>query len=285
MAVYKQSYRGYSGPLTAGWRRVWVIHTFARRRMFGSRFLTILFLVCLLVPLIELTLVYLASNFSFLSQFRGLGAMLNVNPGFFASWLNKECLFGFLFTAFAAPGLVSPDVVHGGLSLYLAGPLTRWEYMLGKFSVLFMLLSALTWVPALIIYAVQMSLGGAAWRAQFGWLWLSLILASWVWIVVLAVLALAISAWIRWRILASGALLAIEFLGAGFGAAIDVTLGTKAGNLVNFNQLHAIAWTGLFRQASPGGGLVAAAWLVIAAIAGLSLWLIQLKIRGLEVVR
>lgn len=284
MAVHKQIYRNYEGPHTGNWRRVGVVHAWARKRVFQSKFLTILYLVCLLVPLFELVVVYLAHNFSFLTQITGLRT-LTIDNTFFASYLHYECIVAFLFCAFAAPGLVAPDVVSGGLSLYLARPLTRWEYMLGKFSVLFLLLSALTWIPSLIIYAVQMSLAGAAWRAQFAWVGVSLVLASWIWITVLSLLALAISSWVKWRIPAAGALLAVDFLGAGFGAAINATLQTKAGDLVSFNALHVIIWNGLFRQPPLSGALVAAAWAVIAALAGVSLWLMQLKIRGLAVVR
>ncbi|MGH9486838.1 MAG: hypothetical protein ACRD04_04525 [Terriglobales bacterium] len=283
MAVHKQIYRNYEGPLTAGWRRIAVIRRYASQRVFASRFLTILYLICLLVPLFELVVVYLAHNFSFLTQISGLRSLV-IDNNFFASYLHYECVVAFLFAAFAAPGLVAPDVTHGGLSLYLARPLTRWEYMLGKFSALFAALSVLTWVPALIVYAVQMDLAGPAWRAQYGWLWASLLLASWIWVSVLSLLALAVSAWVRWRILAVGALLAVDFLGAGFGAAVNATLQTQAGDLFSFNALHVIVWNGLFRQTPLAGGLEAAAWLVIAAIAGISLWLMQLKIRGLMVV-
>ncbi|MGH9476624.1 MAG: hypothetical protein ACRD1C_09855 [Terriglobales bacterium] len=285
MAVHKQTYHGYEGPHTPDRRRVWVVHAWARKRVFQSRFLMVLFLICLLPPLIQLVLVYISNNFSFLNQFGSLHAFVNVDNNFFASWLSRECVFGFLFAAFAAPGLVSPDVINGGLSLYLARPLTRWEYMLGKFSVLFLLLSYLTWIPQLAIYIVQMSLAGAAWRAQFGYLGLSLVLASWIWITVLSLLALAISSWVRWKIIAAGALLAVDFLGTGFGAAINATLQTKAGDLFSFNALHTIVWNGLFRQTPLSGTLVAAAWLVLAAVAGISLFLTQLRVRGMMVVR
>lgn len=286
MAVYKQTYRGYEGPLAASaWRRVGVIHRYARRRVFASRFLTVLFLVCLLVPLIQLVLVYISNNLGFLSQFGSFHSFVTIDNNFFAQWLHTECVFAFLFAAFAAPGLVAPDVTNGGLSLYLARPLSRWEYMLGKFSVLFALLSALTWVPGLIVYTVQMSIGGALWRSQFAWVGISIVLASWIWITVLSLLAIAVSSWVRWRILAIGALLGIDFLGAGFGAAINATLSTQAGDLFSFNALHLVVWTAIFRQAPLAPLLVAVAWIVVAAIAGISLWLVQLKIRGLVVVR
>ncbi|MGH9414680.1 MAG: hypothetical protein ACRD0Y_13200 [Terriglobales bacterium] len=286
MAVYKQTYRGYDGPCSlSAFQRVAVIHRYARKRVFSSRFLTILFIICLLVPLFQLVAVYLANNFSFLTQFADLRKVVNVNNDFFATYLGIECGLAFIFIAFATPGLVAPDVTNGGLSLYLARPLSRWEYMLGKFSVLFITLSWLTWIPALIVFTVQMSLAGAAWRSQYGWLAISIVIACWIWIAVISALALAISAWVKWRILAVGALLAVDFLGAGFGAAINATLQTKAGDLVSLNQLFAVTWTGLFRQTPMTSALVASAWIVLAAIAGISLWLIQLKVRGLAVVR
>lgn len=284
MAVHPQTYRPYQGPLGADWRRIGVVHRYARRRMFASRLLTALFFICLLVPLVELVSVYLAHNLPFLTR-AGNQSVLTIDNTFFLNYLYYSSVVAFIFTAFAAPGLVAPDLAHGGLSLILARPLTRWEYVAGKLSVLVGVLSLLTWIPAGAVFAVQYSLAAPAWRAQYYWLAGSLFLASLVWIAVVSLLALAVSAWVRWRIVAAGALLGISFLGAGFAAAMDAALQNHAGDLFSLNQLHLMAWAGLFRTAAPAPGLGPAAWLVLAAIAAGSLALFYSRIRGMLVVR
>ena len=44
MAVYKRTYRGYSGGLTTPWSRFLVIFRYSRRNLFRSKFLTGFFL-------------------------------------------------------------------------------------------------------------------------------------------------------------------------------------------------------------------------------------------------
>ena len=53
----------------------------------------------------------------------------------------------FFLAAFVGPGLISPDLSHNGLPLYLARPFSRAEYVLGKMSVLVGLMSLMTWIP------------------------------------------------------------------------------------------------------------------------------------------
>ncbi|MGH9417674.1 MAG: hypothetical protein ACRD01_13715 [Terriglobales bacterium] len=284
MAVYKQSYRGYAGALMPDRHRIWVVHTFARRRVFRSRLLTTLYFLCLLVPLVELIAVYLASNLTFLSQIGGT-RLLTIDNNFFSNYLYYSCAFAFLFTAFAAPGLVAPDLTQGALTLYLSRPLTRLEYLAGKFSVLFLMLSSLTWVPALVVFAVQCNLGGAAWRAQYLWMGPSLLFAALIWISVLSLLALATSAWVRWRIVAAGVLLGIDFLGAGFSQAVNAALGTKTGDLFSFMQLHVVIWTDMFRLPPLPLSLVVEAWVVVALVAAGSLALVLRRLRAFEVVK
>ena len=43
MAVYKRSYRAYSGRLTPAWSRFFVLTRYAMRGMFRSKFLTAVF--------------------------------------------------------------------------------------------------------------------------------------------------------------------------------------------------------------------------------------------------
>ena len=127
-------------------------------------------------------------------------------------------VLAFLMTAFAGPGLISPDLANGALPLYFCRPFSRLEYVLGKASVLGILLSEITWVPGIVLFAVQASLAGPRWAWDHLWIAASLIVSSIIWIVVLALLAMALSAWVKWRIVAGALLLAVLFFGAGFVA-------------------------------------------------------------------
>lgn len=284
MAVYKQTYRGYHGALTPPRSRFLVLYRHALRSIFQSKLLLGFYIVCFLFPLIDLMVIYLAENTAFLQRL-SIHTFFAVNRSFFFTFAHYQAFMAFLFTAFAAPGLIAPDLAHGGLALYLARPFSRGEYLFGKITALWALLSGLTWIPGLVLFAVQCAIGGAAWRGQNLWIGPSLVAACWVWILVVSLLALALSAWVKWRIVAGAALLGIYFFGAGLGSAVNFVLRTQYGSLFDFMELHLIVWAGMFRLAPPPLGLEYGAWAVLAGVALLSLALILRKVRPLEVVK
>ena len=69
MAVYKRSYKSYTGPITAEWSRFWIIPRFAWDGLFQQRLLTILYVVCFFYPLGAAMVIYFNSNMSFLRQY------------------------------------------------------------------------------------------------------------------------------------------------------------------------------------------------------------------------
>lgn len=284
MAVYKQTYRGYAGPRASPRWRGWIVYRAARRGLFQSKLLLGFFIFCFLLPVLALLFIYAMHNPAFLQR---LNIHLNVTIGrvFFVDFLRWQCLMAFLFTAAAAPGLISPDLGHGALSLYFARPLRRLEYLAGKFAVLFVLLSELTWIPCLVLFVVQANDGGAAWRAENLWLGWRLVLACLIFIVVVSLLALALSAWVRWRVVAGAALLAIYFFGSGLGLTLNLLLQTQYGTLLDLMGVHLTVWSGLLKLPPPPLGLEIGAWLVLIGVAALSLALILRKLRPLEVVR
>ena len=126
-----------------------------------------------------------------------------------------------LLTAFVGPSLISPDLANGGLALYLSRPFSRAEYVAGKMTVLLVLLSLITWVPGLLLYAIQASCTGWTWIRPNLWLAGSIVLGPLIWILVLSLIALALSAWVKWRIAAGACVLGLHFVGAGFAEAIN----------------------------------------------------------------
>ena len=74
-------------------------------------------------------------------------------------------MLALFLAAFIGPGQVSPDLANNALSLYLARPFSRVEYVLGKMSVLLMLMSLMTWVPGLLLFALEGYLEGWQWMA------------------------------------------------------------------------------------------------------------------------
>lgn len=286
MAVYKRTYRGYSGPLTPTWSRFLVLFRFSRRNLFRSKAATAFFVLCFFFPLLCMLGLYANAHLSAFTLLAGRsGPLFTVDSSFFLNYLRVQCSFAFILTAFVGPGLVSPDLANGALTLYLCRPVTRTEYVLGKMSVLAIVLSWITWIPGLLLFIVQASLSGWGWFTQNFYMAVAVLLGSWIWIITLALLALALSAWVKWRMAAGALLLAVLFMGSGFAHAINAVLGTTQGFLIDISQLVAVIWHGLLRDTEDLPFSQTEAWIALLAIAGACLFLLMRKVRANEVVR
>ena len=120
---------------------------------------------------------------------------------------------------------------------------------------------------------------------------------AWVWILTLTLIGLALSAWIRWRVVASGALAGVFFMGSAFGEMWKEILGTSWGRVTNLSYLVGLVWRDLFgvftnRQMSremfndgPGRDLPTwAAWAGLMAAALVCVWILDRRLRAREVV-
>ncbi len=285
MAIYRRNYKPYAGRLTPAWSRCLVLFRYSRRNLFRSKFLTGLFVVCFFYPLTCLLLIYLAHNASFLQQLGVPAGVLSIDNRFFFNFISVQGVFAFLLTAFAGPGLISPDLANGALPLYFCRPFSRAEYVLGKSSVLAILLSQITWVPGLILFAMQGGLAGTSWTWSNLWIAGSLILSSLIWIAILSLLAMALSAWVKWRIVAGALLLGVMFFGAGFAQAINAVMRTDSGHFFNVAYLMGTVWNALFQVDSRHAIPVAQAWIALLIYCGICLWLLMRKVRAYEVIR
>src|SRR5947209_334995 len=305
MAVYKRSYRGYAGSVTSEWSRFAIIPRYAYRGLFRSKIMTAFFVICFIPPLVFLFLIYLANNIgSFARVFGVTGATspFAVDGEFFATYLGIQAALSFVLTAFVGPGLISGDLANRALPLYLSRPFTRAEYVIGKMSVLLILLSLITWVPGLLLFLFQSYLEGWGWFAQNIRIAGAIFLGSWIWILLLALLSLAISSWVKWRMAASAALIGVFFIPSAFAEVINNIFYTRWGDLISLRALIGAAWAGLFgtfvRQAgrirsfNPRRTLFVdlfqpplwSAWLMLFAICAVCLLLLYRKVRAYEVV-
>jgi len=286
MAVYKRTYTAYDGPLTPEWSRFLVIPRAGWAKFGQSKLLMTLRMASLIYPLGCVIYVYLANNLSVLTDL-GIPAarFLTVDRTMFLYFCWVQGAFAYIMTALVGPSLVSPDLVNNALPLYLCRPFSRTEYVLGKMSVLVGLLSLATWVPGLVVFGVQASLAGWDWTVGNAWMGWSLFLGLSMWVVFLSLIALAISAWVKWRIAAGALLLGIFVAGAGFGSALNQIVRTEYGSLLNLTQVMYTIWSQLFGLTPDTGLSVQEAWGVIAIVSAGCVWLLAKKIRAFEVVK
>jgi ABC-2 type transport system permease protein len=286
MAVYKRSYKSYSGALTPTWSRWLVLFRYSRRNLFRAKFQTGLFVLCFFYPVFCVFAIYLAHNLDFLQKLGAGGVQFVViDSKFFFYFVNVQGVLAFLLTAFTGPGLISPDIANGALPLYFCRPFSRVEYVLGKSSVLAILLSQVTWIPGLILFAVQAVLAGPAWTWDHFWIAGSLVVSSLIWIAILSLLAMALSAWVKWRIVAGALLLAVLFFGAGLAQTINAVMRTQLGHFVDIVYLMATVWTALFEVDAARAIPVLQAWIALLAYCAICLALLVRKVRAYEVIK
>jgi ABC-2 type transport system permease protein len=304
MAVYEHTYRPYAGEVTPLWSRFLIIPRHALQGVFQSKFFIAFFIACLIYPLIAAIIIYLPHNESAKAIMKmTIGDLIPVDADFFYTFVATQGFFGFFLNLLVGPPLISRDLSNNALPLYLCRPFTRAEYVLGKMSVVFILLSVITWIPGLILFLFQSYLGGAGWFTSNIKLAGAIFLGSWVWIIVLALLSQAISALVKWRLAASAALLGIFFIPSVFGEIINNIFLTRWGNLLSLRAVTRAVWAQLFgifvQQTGRIQGTINGRdinlvlmepplwtdWVVLFLIAAVCLAVIARRVRAYEVVR
>ncbi len=284
MAVYKRTYKAYSGPLTSPATRFLVLQRYAFRSVFKSRMLLMGYVACFIPMIFVLCTLYLNQNATVLALVGQKVGFMKVNGSFFMNVLGFQGVLAGILTAFIAPTLVAPDLVNGALSLYMSRPFSRAEYILGKGSVIATLGGALTLLPGLLIFFVQSSLVGWNWMLNNFYLVTGTVLTCGILLAVFTLLGLAMSALVRWRIVAGALILAVFAIGKGFAAMIDNVMRTTNGVYIDLQYLIQRVATDLFQTQGPADDIPAlAAWVALLAICGLLLMIINRKLRVCEV--
>jgi ABC-2 type transport system permease protein len=234
--------------------------------------------------------------------------LLPIDASFFRYFVELQCSAAFILTVLVAPPLISRDLSNNALPLYLCRPLSRADYVLGKMTVVVFLLSLVTWVPGVLLFFFQASLEGLAWTLTNLWMIWAIFAGCMVWIILLSLLALAVSSLFKWRVVASGALLGLFFVPGAFGEIVNQLFLTRVGHLISLSATMSSIWRGLFglfeRQTGRVTGRISnpiydgqvvdirlmepplwASWLVVALVCGVCVWLLARKVRAYEVIK
>ena len=304
MAVYEHTYKQYLGKLTPEWSRFLIIPRHAFRDVFKSKLFTAFFVLCFIPLLLEIVLIYLHHNFTALTIFKTtVQELIPIDGSFFQFFVNFQAALAFFVTLLVGPPLVSRDLRNNALPLYLCRPFSRAEYVLGKMSVLLILLSAITWVPQLLLFAFQGYLEGASWFVDNLSIAGAIFILSVVWILVLALLSQAVSAVVKWRVIASATLLGIFFIPSIFGEVVNNLFFTRWGNIISPIALMKNVSAGLFGTFVRASGHFTqwdgrvgheiivnepplwASWFVLFLACAVCLALLSRKVKAYEVVR
>ncbi|UCH89153.1 MAG: ABC transporter permease subunit [Thermoplasmata archaeon] len=133
MGIHDLGYRVFKGQIGGRLDRIWAIFiqdfTF-RFKQPATIALIVLNYVIALMPMIVLTYFVRIIDFSF-----------------YYSW---SFIWIVIYTAVIGSPIISNDMKNNAVILYFSRPLTKEDYFIGKFLTLFVLISFVTFVPALI---------------------------------------------------------------------------------------------------------------------------------------
>jgi ABC-2 type transport system permease protein len=290
VAVYERTYRGYECTLTPVRDRFRVLPRYALGDVFRSRMFVAFFVLCFVWPLGLAIYIYIPHNLKIIETFGidglELASLFTVDAGFFRDRLMRvQGVLAVLLTIFVAPALVAPDMRNNGLALYFSRPLTRSDYVLGKASVLVFLLSWITWVPGLILFSLQSYLAGWGWFRGNLRSGAAILVGFWLWMIVLALVALAVSATLKWKPLAGAALFGVFFVSPMVATVIDLMFDTEWGWIVDLRAMIVLVWSGLFGVERNVSLPVVAGWFALAAACAASIGLLRRRLRAYEVVK
>jgi ABC-2 type transport system permease protein len=290
MAVYKRNYKRYEGPITQERLRFAILPRYSFQTAFESRFFQAFFVACFVPAVVALAIIYIRANSSLLSSaginlnFRNI---LSIDTTFFYTLFRAQTFMTFILGMFLGPGLVSPDVINGALPLYLSRPFSRTEYVVGKLCVFATLASLITWVPGELLFFIQSNLEDG-WISDHLRIAGAIFIGSWIWILLVGLLSLATSAWVKLKPLAAASMFGVFFVAAAFGELSHDILGLSRqwGMLMNITEVMNMIWNWLFEGVTMYRTLPL--WTGLTAVGvfyAASLFMLWKKIRACEVVR
>jgi ABC-2 type transport system permease protein len=275
--IHDQGYRHYLGHREPHGRAWWVIaQSHIRTALSHKGFLVLLF-VAWAPFVVRAVQLYVASSIP-------QADFLTPTPETFAEFLSQQRLFVFLVTIGQA-GLIADDRRANALQLYLSKPLTRVEYIIGKLVPPLAYLLFVTLVPALILLLLQIIFAGSLTFLRAN---LYLLPAITLYSIVQAVLAafaiLALSSLSKSRRFVAVMYAGLIFFTAAMYAALQGITGIQAWAVIAPGQMLDVISNAIFRGKAVQPVPVYVAVIVVLVLVGLSSWILERRIRAVEVV-
>ena len=290
MSVFKHNYRAYTGQTTPLWSRVYVLARYAFAEAWSSKITVALFTLSLLPFIVFMVGIYLANNpIARALIVKGNPNFAAIDARYFLTVLEIQSWIALVITAWIAPRLITFDLADNALPILLSHPISRFGYVFGKFVAMFASLSAITWFPSLLLFAYQGYSSPQSWALGNLRIAEGLLVGAVLWITFLSILGLALSSWVKWRVVATGIIFAAVFVPAGVGGIVSAVLRTKWGALLNLPVIMSLLWQRLLgapdlfwkEQFLPTGAIVS----MISIECVICFAMLNARIRAREVVR
>jgi ABC-2 type transport system permease protein len=279
--IHRERYRRREDGLDVHGRAWAVIAANGLRILVRRRAFLFLMILAWIPAVVRAVQIYAAANVPNVSQI----GFLAIKGETFRDFLNQQEPFVFFLTVYAGSGLVADDLRARALQLYLSRPVTRTQYIAGKAAILMAALASVTWLPAmLLLFLVPIFAGSMTFVTGNLYLIPAISAYAIIHITLSAFMILALSSLSnsRWFVGVMYAGLAF-FTHAMFGvlrASVEGTMFSWVSIFSNLTQVGDVLFRVPPRYDTPP--IVSA--LVLAAVIGLSVYVLSRRIRAVEVV-
>ena len=279
MPIHDQGYRRYEGERTATGTAWQVIARAGVRTILAERKFLSLMLLAWAPFVVRAVQVYVAANFQ-------QASFLAPKAETFREFLLQQGVFVFFVTIYIGAGLIANDRRANALQVYLSKPLTRAEYVGGKFAILFSFLVGVTWLPAILLLIIQIMFAGSLTFVRENiFLLPAITLFSLLQVLVSAMTMLALSSTSKSSrfvgIMYAGL---IFFTAALFQALRGITGRSSWAWLSPTDTLEQIA-AYIFRADAPYDLSPIVAVITVSVLIAGSAWILERRVRGVEVVQ
>ena len=263
-----------------------VLPRYAWKRLYEQRLVLLLTMVSFIWPLLCAGFIYLTNHVELLQGLdKDFLSFIQVNGRFFSVFMYVQAGFAVFLAALAGPSLIAPDLSNNALPLYFSRPLTRWSYALARLTVIIGMLSVVTWIPGLLLFGLQVGLAGGWWFLANWTLGAAVVIGFLLWLLILGLVAMASSAYVKWRVVAGAVSLAFFFILSGVSEMIDLVFRVNWGHVLDPAWAVNRVWSTLLGVEPLDGPGAGASMVALAAFVLLLVLVIERKLRPVEVVR
>jgi ABC-2 type transport system permease protein len=278
MPIHDQGYRRYGGTRAPRGQSWSVITRAGIRTMLAKRMFLGLLLIAWGPFFVRAVQIYAAAN---LPQ----AAFLRPTAETFRQFLDQQSIFVFFVTVYVGAGLIANDRRANALQIYLSKPLTRAEYVFGKLAILVVFLLAVTWVPAMVLLLVQIAFAGNFTFLRTNlFLFPAITVFAAIQVVTVSVAMLALSSLSKSaRYVAILYAMLLFFTTAIYGVLYAVTRSSSFSWVSLSNNIEQIGNI-IFRMPAKYETPWPVSLLAILVTVGVSAWILERRVRGVEVV-
>ena len=278
MPIHDQGYRRYTGTKAPHGRTWWVIARAGLMERLRERKFLGLLLFAWLPFLVRAVQMYVAANVPQASFFVP-------TPQTFRDYLDQQSIFVFFITIYVGSGLIANDRRANALQIYLSKPLTRVDYITGKLVTLLIFLVGVTWVPGILLLLLQvMFAGNFTFLRENLFLFPAITVFAAIQVLLSAFAMLALSSLSKNRRFVAMMYAGIIFFTAAMYQALRQITGTRAWAFISPEDVLDVVASVIFRSPGTPSIPMPAALLAVVALVGVSMWILERRIRGVEVV-